>query len=333
MPINDGQIQTVLRLAAIFSPEAKRQLDNYTRRRPQGGTDGHLRFVHYTSATNARCIIGTKRMWMRNARCMSDFSEVQHGLDIFDAFFKDFNRKKSFTSVIDQCFPGATQEALGQFEKWRTDLRLNSYITCISEHDDLEDRQGRLSMWRAFGGDAPRVAVIFKFNVPILSASELRLIFSPVAYLSDTRAHAILDEVAQNVKAEAEFLESIGRETTVRMIFQTFVAGVTCLKHEAFHEEREWRAIYLPNLYRSKLIECKVENVGPVPQRVYKIPLDVSASEDLADVEFSRIFDRLIIGPSSYPWVMYEAFVDDLEKAGVRDAKERVWVSKIPIRA
>lgn len=335
LTLTEGQIQNVFRLAAIFSPEAKRQLDKaYERRNLQGdGTDKqHLRFVHYTSAKNARCIIRSKRMWMRNATCMSDYREVQHGLDILDAFFTDPHKKGSFTSAVDQCFPGAAQEALNQFDKWRKDLRLNSYITSISEHDDREDREGRLSMWRAFGGDAPRVAIVLKFNVPMLSAYELNLIFSPVAYLTDERAHAVLEEVAQKVSADTEFLRSLGREMTVRMIFQTFVAGVTCLKHEGFHEEREWRAIYLPNLYPSKLIESSTEDVGPVPQRVYKLPLDVSASAALADLEFSRIFDRLIIGPSSYPWVMYEAFVDELNKAGVQDAKERVWTSKIPIR-
>jgi len=30
----------------------------------------------------------------------------------------------------------------------------------------------------------------------------------------------------------------------------------------------------------------------------------------LADLDFARVFDRLIIGPSQYSWAMYEAFVD-----------------------
>jgi hypothetical protein len=265
---------------------------------------------------------------------MFDYREVQHGLDIFDAFFTDPHRKTAFISVIDQSFPGAAQEALDQFEKWRKDLRLNTYITSISEHDDHEDRHGRLSMWRAFSGDAPGVAIVFKFNVPILSANELNLIFSPVAYLADARAYAVLDEVAQNVRAEAKFLSSVGRDTVIKLIFHTFVAGVTCLKHEGFHEEREWRAICLANLYpTSKLIESSIEEVGLVPQRIYKIPLDESVSSTLSDLEFSRIFDRLIIGPSSYPCVIKEALVDELVKAGVHDAKERVWQSGIPLRA
>jgi hypothetical protein len=104
------------------------------------------------------------------------------------------------------------------------------------------------------------------------------------------------------------------------------------LKHEGFHEEREWRAIYAPNRLQSRLIESSIEVIAGVPQVVYKVPLDTSASDRIADLDFTQIFDRLIIGPTSYPWPIYGAFVDELAKAGIADAAERVVVSGIPIR-
>jgi hypothetical protein len=70
-----------------------------------------------------------------------------------------------------------------------------------------------------------------------------------------------------------------------------------------------------------------------VPQIIYKVPLDVSFSDALADLDLARIFDRLIIGPSPYPWAMYQAFVAALTNCGVPDAHNRVVVSDIPIRA
>jgi hypothetical protein len=110
------------------------------------------------------------------------------------------------------------------------------------------------------------------------------------------------------------------------------LAGVTCLKHEGFREEREWRAIYCPKFYQSPLMESAIEVVGGVPQLVYKLPLDATASPPLADLDFSRIFHRLIVGPSPYPWPMYDAFREALTKAGVTDSQDRVWTSGIPIR-
>ena len=44
-----------------------------------------------------------------------------------------------------------------------SDIRLNTYITCVSEHQDSEDKHGRLSMWRAFGGGTgTRVGIVFE---------------------------------------------------------------------------------------------------------------------------------------------------------------------------
>lgn len=114
----------------------------------------------------------------------------------------------------------------------------------------------------------------------------------------------------------------------------------TLTKHEGFHEEREWRAIYAPTLGAyapalgpSPLMESSTEVVSGVPQVVYKVPLDASVSDQIADLDFTQIFDHLIIGPTPYPWPIYSVFVDELTKAGVANSAERVRVSGIPIRA
>jgi hypothetical protein len=109
--------------------------------------------------------------------------------------------------------------------------------------------------------------------------------------------------------------------------------GATCLKDEGFREEREWRAIYSPKLNPSPLMEASTEVIAGVPQVVYKVPLDVAVSDALADLDLSRMFDSLIIGPSPYPLVMYKAFTETLKKAGVEEAENRVFRSCIPIRS
>lgn len=111
------------------------------------------------------------------------------------------------------------------------------------------------------------------------------------------------------------------------------VAGVTCLKHEGFHEEREWRVIYSPERWPSTLMESSIEVVGGIPQIVYKLPLDSTKSSSLAELDLTRIFDRLIIGPSQFPSSMYEAFVKSLKAIGVENAETRVFISGIPIRS
>jgi predicted phosphatase len=91
--------------------------------------------------------------------------------------------------------------------------------------------------------------------------------------------------------------------------------------------------LFTPRIDHLRSLRQATEIISGVPQIVYKLPLDATVITALADLDVSSIFDRLIIGPSQYPWVMYTAFVKALTEAGIQDAKTRVWRSEIPIRS
>jgi len=335
-PISPGLspelLQLALRLEGIFMPQARRQ------RIEAGFGDEQIRtpirFAHYTSADAALKIIRSKRMWMRNTTCMSDYHEVSRGLKILQSFFSDKAKTDSFIAALDACSPGVASEAIGNFNRQWNNVSLGTYVTSISEHVDKEDLHGRLSMWRAFGGNTGSARVAIVFRVPRFSAGTiaLNLIFSPVAYLTEEEAHKVMHEVIHNIGQSCDFLRTVPRLTLLNTVFIMFLAAAVCLKHEGFREEREWRGIHCPKLIPSSLMEFGTEVVAGVPQIVYKLPLDVSVAPALADLDFTQMFDRLIIGPSPYPWVMYEAFVAALKEAGCPDHDNRVWNSNIPIR-
>lgn len=319
--------ERMMRLQGIFMPYATMKANKLYET-----TGFYARFVHYTSAEAALRIIKSKRIWMRNTNCMSDYSEVRHGYNILWKFFSDKNNKDNFIRALEECASGVAKEAIGLFDQWWKDITLNTYIAAVSEHDMEEDFHGRLSMWRAFGGNVARVAIVI--NVPWLSegSKALNLQFSPVAYLKEEEVYDQLRIVISNVRTNSDFLRSIDRQIIVNMIFNMLMIGVVCLKHKGFHEEREWRAIYAPKRLPSPLMESSTEIIGGIPQTIYKIPIDNRVSGILGDLDLSKLFDRLIIGPSQYPWVMYESFVAALTKAGVAEAGSRVIVSDIPLR-
>ena len=329
------QMEQIVRLEQIFMPYSQQQRCEAYKR--QTGSDPKpgaiIRFAHYTSATAALSIINEKRLWMRNTNCMSDYSEVQHGFDMLHEFFLLKNPGwHNLSAALDNCAPGIADEAVNLFNGWFDDIRLNTYLTSVSEHNKTEDSHGRLSMWRAFGGNAARVALVFKIYYFSEAAAPLRVMFSPVSYLPKERVHEELRKIAENISAQLEYLQSIERPALLRMMFQMLVAGVVCAKHEGFHEEQEWRIIYSPNRGKSTLIKSEIKVISGVPQLVHLLPLDISVSSEIADVDFTNAFDRLIIGPSPYPWPMREAFSEALSNAGVTDAKDKVFVSEIPIR-
>ena len=292
----------------------------------------YARLIHYTTAESALKIINSKRFWMRNTNCMTDYREVQHGFEIFARYFGDPTKFKAFTETLDVCAPGAGKEAIQMFNTSWNSIRFSTYISSISEHQDQEDQHGRLSMWRAFGGSTARVGIVLKIPSISQGSLALNLLFSPVAYLSEEAAHKVMDRVIENIRVDCEFLCTVDRAILVRTVFLMLLAGVVCLKHEGFQEEREWRAIYTPKFWPSQLMESSTEVVAGIPQVIYKIPLDASVSGYLADLDFAKLFDRLIVGPTPYPWPMYEAFVDALVRAGVADAGNRLFASGIPIR-
>jgi hypothetical protein len=109
-------------------------------------------------------------------------------------------------------------------------------------------------------------------------------------------------------------------------------AGVTCLKHEGFGEELEWRAIYTPTLWKSPLMKSSTQVISGVPQLVYELPFDATVSPAIAALDAAEVIDRIIIGPSPYPFVISQAFSDALERVGIPTNKQTIEASRIPLR-
>lgn len=313
------------KLESIFMPLARMQRDNFF-----SVPNSPQRFVHYTSAESALKIIKTKKFWMRNTNCMSDFREVQHGLDILNQFFGVSEKKEQLLNALEKCAPGAAHEAIEKFTQCWGNIEHSTYITSILEHDVQEDTHGRLSMWRAFGGQPSRVALVLNIPWQSTGAWALNLLFSPVSYLSQQEAFNNIEQVTKNIEENCEFLQHQNFDVITMQVFNLLLESVTCFKHEGFREEREWRAIYCPEIFPSNLMESSIEVVSGVPQVIYKIPLDESHSSELADLEFSKLFDRLIIGPTQYPSSMFDAFYTTLQNAGVENPQ--IKISGIPIR-
>jgi len=320
-------------LERVFMPYARERREKlYGNVAASGAAEvkQYMRFVHYTSADAALKIIKSKRLWMRNTTCMSDYLEVHHGYEILRNVLRE--KANALFEALDAVAQDAGREAITLFDGWWDNIQLNTFIASMSEHDDAENMHGRLSMWRAFGGISARVAIVLRVPRVSPGASALNLVFSPVAYFTVDETRSEMNKVIDNIRANRDFLRSFDRQIIVNNVFQMLLMGVVCLKHEGFQEEREWRAVYCPELQPSPLMEFSTEIVGGIPQRVYKVPLEPKVPV-LADLDFARIFDRLIIGPSPYPWVMYDAFAEALKETGVPEAKDRVVTSGIPIRA
>lgn len=291
----------------------------------------NVRFVHYTTAETALSIISKRALWLRNAATMNDYSEVQHGLDCL-SFALNGPAGVSFRMALDAIKVGLADRVLGLiFNDWLNNAKFDTYLTSFSEHRDAEDDVGRLSMWRAYGGDSG-VAVVFQ-NRPFLSDRlVLRAFSSPVAYLDKHGFAREMAAVAEGIRAESKVFESWGEVELLNGFFAMLHFAVLCTKHPGFEEECEWRAIYTPKLLLSEVIEKDVQCIRGIPQLIYKIPLRNIPDKGLVDFEISDLIERLIIGPTRYPYPSFLGLSEALNAAGVPDAEARVTLSNIPLR-
>jgi hypothetical protein len=94
----------------------------------------HFRFSHYTRAESALNIIDSKRFWMRKTNCMSDFTEVEHGIN---CIVNTYNKTKSgikFQATLNEIFDGFTSRIAPLFNRWIPSIKLDTYIACFSVH-------------------------------------------------------------------------------------------------------------------------------------------------------------------------------------------------------
>lgn len=283
-----------------------------------------VRLVHYTSAENAMAIIKAERFWLRNVRCMNDYSEVQHGIQMLLRVFgdKDNARRERLVAALDKVAEGAARAGISDFDEWIPTLPDSTFIGCLSQWDDV-DPEGRLSMWRAYTAKGAGVAMIMNKEPFVAETDELKAYSLPVAYLTELQFAQSLDNCLDAIEEHISEISILDFDTLRYAVFWWLLTMAVSLKHPAFAEEKEWRVIYLPNLWRSQVIEESVETIGGIPQVVQKIPLKHDPSNGLFGADLNNLMHRLVIGPSEFPLVLYDAFNEELKKRGVSDAADR----------
>lgn len=310
------------------------QISPYAMEKIAQAKKDNARFSHYTSAYVATQIIERNEVWLRNALVMNDFSEVQHGQSCLLEAWNDEGVGGRLKRILNGLKPGLSDELANGFDERKYDRSAQSYLVSISEHGSGtldEDKYGRLSMWRAYGGEN-NVAFVFK-NTPFLSESTALMAFtSPVLYADSGRFKVEFTRVVDNLEAHLGLAATIGPDKVRQVIENAFHFAALSTKHPGFAEEREWRVIYSPTMWPSERILSDVTTVGGVPQRIYKIPLVNHPDEGFLGATLPELLDEIIIGPSENAFSIYDALVLKLEAAGVPKPWEKVRRSNIPLR-
>lgn len=292
--------------------------------------DNRKRFVHYSTAEAAYSILSRKEIWMRRANCMNDFREIEHGLHCLRSADGGPNgvRLKLF---LESVHSGLTAEINRMLSDWVPVVRNKTWLTSLSVHNESEDENGRLSMWRAYGGTAG-IAIVIKGDVLFNRNYALGVVGHPVDYQDEYNYQLAFRAFVDGLIAAQEIVRSLDRETLRTLIFSAYRNAIVCTKHPGFAEEEEWRIVHTQFLDPPGAILKDTVTVRGTPQIIFRIPLKNIPDADFFGLEIPELLDRIIIGPCAHPDTIYEAFVDLLSNLQVSEAASKVTMSKIPLR-
>lgn len=285
------------------------------------------RFVYYTSADTAMKVLRNRELWFRNATVMNDFSEISYGLELIRKVFSGSEGER-FRDAVEDIFPDTINKADELLSGWERDWQFETYIACVSIHNPEENRRGRLSMWRAYGDTALVVN-----NTPMTAVSDLLAVFSmPVLYLSEEGLTEHLSKITNAILNNRDYLHNLGQDVLVGYIHNMCFRFAIATKHPGFEEEMEWRLYYRPSERESVGMTEETVVLGGAPQKVFKLRLANEPENGLHGADIPLLLDRVIIGPTEFPYMSYKAFVKVLEDLGVTDATSKVVLSDIPLR-
>lgn len=301
----------------------------HERTRFQSMIDRNINFSHYTSCDAAIQIIRNRTMWMRNASLMNDYSEIKYGEQFLFDCWKEKELGGRLQSILDTIDGSIKSKISERIIRYKTSRIEETYILSISEHDISEQKYGRLSMWRAYGGDNGVALILNKYKIAEIIKSGL--IVFPVLYADIDDFKNFFHQFVSNVENKIEVISSIPHGYIINYIWNYFQYIIMSTKHPGFREEREWRIIYSPKIYHATAV-CKINAiVSGVDQELYelRIPNAISLTTKHA---MDRFIDKIIIGPGVTPEDTYRKLHEEIARIHPRNISEKIIQSDIPLR-
>lgn len=289
--------------------------------------------AHYTSIAVFEQMMGNDEVWFSNPLYMNDLEELRFGM------IEGANAFRANSDLKQACSDGASHEKLINyfnhlFNEFDTKHAFNTYIMCLAKHSS-ENNDGLLSMWRGYGAGGGGVAVVFDTaRIEVNESSPL--IIGPVKYGTGEQR---LDWITEKIGSLARILN--GRTLSDDDLFHAAFYWIERLKifslftkHIGFHEEQEWRIVYLSE--RDSNDSLKEMHGYAITQRGVepKLKLKVKQLEGLfsQDLSFEKIIERIILGPTTSTTLAANAVKRILAIKGKSSLAEKIFPSSIPFR-
>lgn len=291
--------------------------------------NNNIHFSHYTSASSAMLIIRNKNIWMRNAAIMNDHSEVKYGEYCLSSCWNDSEIKPYLKKTLDKINNGIYNQISLLLEEYR-ERRINqTFILSVSEHDPTEDKYGRLSMWRAYGGNNSVALILNRKSINNLIQKDLAVL--PVMYVHLYEFKIFIKRLITEIDENVDKIKNIEPSIFIKTVWTYLQYIILSTKHPGFKEEREWRIIH-SRVYENTHLKESIEIINEVPQVVFKVNMEYMLLNDQLSNPISKVIEKIIIGPTDNSNILCDAFYAEIKNIYPSDAKSKIIQSKIPLR-
>jgi len=281
------------RYVSAFAPlwNDLRDEDSFPAKRPL--------LAHYTSIGTLEQIMRNDEVWFSNPLFMNDHEELRFGVNEGAAALLVHSGLKQACGSDER-----HQMLVRHFTDFYRELSdthaFDIYVLCFSEHEK-DDNDGRLSMWRGYGGNGGGAAVVFD-SAAFKFQNGSPLIVANVTYLSTadrrTWIQAKLDMFADLLVKHQ--VPTTDLHIVAKALLERFTIFALFTKHKGFEEEREWRIVYRLVRDSSHLLDGMLGYfVGPrglEPKLKFKVrPIEGLTNEDMS---LNTLVERIILGPT-----------------------------------
>jgi hypothetical protein len=318
-------------IVSLFSP-----MFDFVRNPAVPNTQRPRFLAHYTTLGVLEKIIKTEEVWLSNPLFMNDLQEMRFGMGEGARIFNQLCAGSAFEEACgSKERVAAMQSAFNYyFHKFDVEHALDVNVFCLSEHDP-QHPDGRLSMWRAYGGNGDGVALVFNTDF-ITFNKDSPLLIAKVIYASEEDRiqwlrrifAAALDILKQHQIPDDKLHIAAHQIFTVMLIFSLIS------KHHGFSEENEYRIIYLPEGDVHKILaggfHYVIGSQGVEPK--LRLPIKPLGITPVETWTFDSILDRIILGPGVSSSLSVSAIARMLDMNGKPGFKQKLWTSGIPLR-
>ncbi|MGY4891715.1 UNVERIFIED_CONTAM: DUF2971 domain-containing protein [Xanthomonas axonopodis] len=289
--------------------------------------------AHYTSLSTMESIFRGEEIWMSHPFLMNDDEELKWGIvegvkriRTNDSLASQFGSVSNYAAFLEAVESARDNEG--------STNALDTYVACFCQHQK-DDKDGLLSMWRAYGADGGGVAIVFNTK-KLLENDNSPLIIAPVRYATTEERYAWMDWALSICSKAVTGFGPSANDVSIGQIaaayFQRLRYFAIFTKHAAFREENEWRVVYFPDRDETRryaaMLSYAITQKGIQP----KLKLRLGQNAIGAPLLLEDVVHSILLGPTAGSHLSEHALKRMLCAVGKPGLADKVDFSSTPYR-